>query len=224
MRSIVSIGRCAVADAGAVTFGNGTTGITGGAAVPLLGPFARRLARERARRARRRTSVAAMSCAGVLHGHSSRVLAALHELDVHTPNRSELPIIEVPLRDHTRIDAVGRLLFERGIYVTLAVYPLVPKAEVGFRIQLDGGQHRRRGRQSDRRPQRARAARRAVLGRRTRRGAPRPDAGGPPHDGARGETKPLAGRTCRCGRPIWPSVRCSRRSTCWCRRSRATRS
>ena len=64
------------------------------------------------------------------------MLDALHELDVYTPNRSELPIIEVPLRDHTRIDAVGRLLFERGIYVTLAVHPLVPKAEVGFRIQL----------------------------------------------------------------------------------------
>ena len=72
----------------------------------------------------------------VLHGHSSRVLAALRELDVSTPNRSGLPIIEIPLRDHSRIDAVGRLLFERGIYVTLAVHPLVPKADVGFRIQL----------------------------------------------------------------------------------------
>ena len=28
------------------------------------------------------------------------------------------------------------MLFDRGIYVTLAAYPLVPKAEVGFRIQL----------------------------------------------------------------------------------------
>ena len=72
----------------------------------------------------------------VLHSHSARVLDALRELDVYTPNRSGLPIIEVPVRNHTRIDAVGRLLFERGIYVTLAVHPLVPKAEVGFRIQL----------------------------------------------------------------------------------------
>ena len=31
---------------------------------------------------------------------------------------------------------VGRLLFDRGIYVTLAGFPLVPKADVGFRIQL----------------------------------------------------------------------------------------
>jgi 7-keto-8-aminopelargonate synthetase-like enzyme len=31
---------------------------------------------------------------------------------------------------------VGRFLFDRGIYVTLAAYPLVPRAQVGFRIQL----------------------------------------------------------------------------------------
>jgi 8-amino-7-oxononanoate synthase len=72
----------------------------------------------------------------ILHRHSARVLAALNELDVYTPNRSGLPIIEIPLRDHARIDEVGRLLFARGIYVTLAAYPLVPKAEVGFRVQL----------------------------------------------------------------------------------------
>ena len=55
---------------------------------------------------------------------------------IETPNRSGLPIIEVPLRDHVRIDAVGRFLFDHGVYVTLAAYPLVPKDEVGFRIQL----------------------------------------------------------------------------------------
>ena len=67
---------------------------------------------------------------------SDRVLTALRRLGVETPNRSGLPIIEVPLCDHRRIDAVGRFLFDRGIYVTLAAYPLVPKDEVGFRIQL----------------------------------------------------------------------------------------
>ena len=64
------------------------------------------------------------------------MLAALERLDVETPNRSGLPIIEIPLRHHERIDAVGRFLFERGVYVTLAAYPLVPKDEVGFRVQL----------------------------------------------------------------------------------------
>jgi 8-amino-7-oxononanoate synthase len=72
----------------------------------------------------------------VVHRHSARVLGTLRKLGVHTPNRSGLPIVEIPLRDHQRIDAVGRLLFERGIYVTLAAYPLVPKSEVGFRVQL----------------------------------------------------------------------------------------
>jgi 8-amino-7-oxononanoate synthase len=72
----------------------------------------------------------------VIHRHSARVLDALAACDVFTPNHSGLPIVEVPLVDHARIDAVGRFLFDRGIYVTLAAYPLVPKAEVGFRIQL----------------------------------------------------------------------------------------
>lgn len=72
----------------------------------------------------------------VVHGHTQRVLDAARELGVHTPNHSGLPIVEFPVREHARIDSVGRLLFERGIYVTLAAYPLVPKAEVGFRVQL----------------------------------------------------------------------------------------
>ncbi|HTU79359.1 MAG TPA: pyridoxal phosphate-dependent aminotransferase family protein [Solirubrobacteraceae bacterium] len=72
----------------------------------------------------------------VVHRHTARVLGALAELDVHTPNRSQLPIVEIPLRDHERVAEVGRMLFARGVYVTLAAYPLVPKAEVGFRVQL----------------------------------------------------------------------------------------
>ena len=67
---------------------------------------------------------------------TSRVLDSLDRLGIHTPNRSGFPIVEIPLRDHLRIDAVGRILFDRGIYATLAAYPLVPKHEVGFRVQL----------------------------------------------------------------------------------------
>jgi 8-amino-7-oxononanoate synthase len=73
---------------------------------------------------------------GVLYGHTRRVLDCVDSLGVHTPNRSGFPIVEIPLRDHRRIDSVGRMLFDRGVYVTLAAFPLVPKAEVGFRIQL----------------------------------------------------------------------------------------
>jgi 8-amino-7-oxononanoate synthase len=55
---------------------------------------------------------------------------------VHTPNRSGFPVIEVPLERDKDIDAVGRFLFDNGIYATLAAYPLVPRREVGFRIQI----------------------------------------------------------------------------------------
>jgi 8-amino-7-oxononanoate synthase len=64
------------------------------------------------------------------------VLAALDELEISTPNTSGYPIIEIPLADHDQIDEVGRFLFDHGIYVTMAAYPLVPKDEVGFRIQI----------------------------------------------------------------------------------------
>ncbi len=65
-----------------------------------------------------------------------RVLTALDDLGIRTPNRSGFPIIEVSLADNDEIDEVGRYLFERGIYLTMAAYPLVPKDEVGFRIQI----------------------------------------------------------------------------------------
>ena len=67
---------------------------------------------------------------------TARVLECLDRLGVHTPNISGFPIIEVPLERHEDVDAVGRFLFDKGIYVTLAAYPLVPKNEVGFRIQI----------------------------------------------------------------------------------------
>ena len=67
---------------------------------------------------------------------TKRVLDRLRELDIYTPNRSGYPLIEIPLARHEDIDVVGRYLFDRGIYVTMAAYPLVPKDEVGFRIQI----------------------------------------------------------------------------------------
>jgi len=67
---------------------------------------------------------------------TNAVLECLDRLGVHTPNHSGFPIIEVPLARHEDVDSVGRFLFENGIYVTLAAYPLVPRDEVGFRIQV----------------------------------------------------------------------------------------
>jgi 8-amino-7-oxononanoate synthase len=71
-----------------------------------------------------------------LYAKTKRVLDALETLDVYTPNTDGFPIIEVPLGQAEQIGDVGEFLFDRGIYVTLAAYPLVPRAEVGFRIQL----------------------------------------------------------------------------------------
>ena len=67
---------------------------------------------------------------------TEQVLACLNQIGARTPNVSGFPIVEVPLARHEDIDAVGRFLFENGIYVTLAAYPLVPKDEVGVRIQV----------------------------------------------------------------------------------------
>ena len=71
-----------------------------------------------------------------LWAKTQRVLECLDRLGVRTPNRHGLPIVEVPLAHAEQIGDVGKFLFENGIYVTLAAYPLVPRSEVGFRIQL----------------------------------------------------------------------------------------
>lgn len=71
-----------------------------------------------------------------LYRKTIRVLDRVAELGLLTLNSSGFPIIELPLGERDDIDAVGRFLFDRGIYVTLAAYPLVPKSQVGFRVQV----------------------------------------------------------------------------------------
>jgi len=71
-----------------------------------------------------------------LYRKTGRVLDALAARGIATQNESGFPIIEVALDNADDIDEVGRFLFSRGIYVTLAAYPLVPRSEVGFRIQV----------------------------------------------------------------------------------------
>ena len=73
---------------------------------------------------------------GKLHHLTWRVLDRIAELGIATPNQSGFPLIEVPLADPDTVDDVGNMLFDRGIYATMAVYPLVPRDEVGFRLQL----------------------------------------------------------------------------------------
>lgn len=71
-----------------------------------------------------------------LWAKTDRVLRALDALGIYTPNHSGFPIIEVPLANPDDIGALGRFLFAHGVYATLAAYPLVPRQEVGFRLQL----------------------------------------------------------------------------------------
>ena len=67
---------------------------------------------------------------------TSMLLDHLEKLGVATSNTSGFPLVELALADPEDQHAVGRHLFDRGIYVTLAPYPVVPRDEVGFRVQL----------------------------------------------------------------------------------------
>ena len=71
-----------------------------------------------------------------LYRKSMKVLDHVRALGVYTPNVGNTPVIELPLAAGKDIDAVGKLLWDRGIYVTLAAYPLVPRDQVGFRAQV----------------------------------------------------------------------------------------
>jgi 8-amino-7-oxononanoate synthase len=71
-----------------------------------------------------------------LYRKSMKVLDHVRALGVFTPNTGDTPVIELPLAAGEDIDVVGKLLWDRGIYVTLAAYPLVPRDQVGFRAQV----------------------------------------------------------------------------------------
>jgi 8-amino-7-oxononanoate synthase len=72
----------------------------------------------------------------VLWHRTRTLLDHLDKLGIATTNTSGLPLVELAVADPSDLDAVGRHLFDRGIYVTLAPYPVVPRQEAGFRIQL----------------------------------------------------------------------------------------
>jgi 8-amino-7-oxononanoate synthase len=72
----------------------------------------------------------------LLWQRTRRILDHLDKLGAFTLNRSGFPIVEVPLADPDDLARAGRFLLDRGIYVTLAFYPGVPRQEVGFRIQV----------------------------------------------------------------------------------------
>jgi 7-keto-8-aminopelargonate synthetase-like enzyme len=71
-----------------------------------------------------------------LYRMTRTVLDELTVMGVHTPNHTGTPVIEVPLANSDQLATVADALWRDGIYVTLAAYPLVPRDQVGFRIQL----------------------------------------------------------------------------------------
>jgi 8-amino-7-oxononanoate synthase len=73
---------------------------------------------------------------GRLHALTARVLDRVRALGLATPNTSGTPIVELPLAGGRDLGEVAQELWRRGVYVTLAAYPLVPRADVGLRVQL----------------------------------------------------------------------------------------
>jgi 8-amino-7-oxononanoate synthase len=71
-----------------------------------------------------------------LYRKTMKVLDHVRALGVYTPNTGSTPIIELPLAAGQDIQQIGQVLWDRGIYVTLAAYPLVPRDQVGFRVQV----------------------------------------------------------------------------------------
>jgi 7-keto-8-aminopelargonate synthetase-like enzyme len=56
----------------------------------------------------------------VLWQRTRALLEHLEKLGIATSNTSGLPLVELAVADPADLDAVGRHLFDRGIYVTLA--------------------------------------------------------------------------------------------------------
>lgn len=71
-----------------------------------------------------------------LYRKTQRVLTGARALGLPLINTSGTPIIEIPLGSPAVADPVNDHLFERGIFVTPAPYPVVPRDQVGFRLQL----------------------------------------------------------------------------------------
>jgi 8-amino-7-oxononanoate synthase len=67
---------------------------------------------------------------------TARVLERVRALGLATPNTSGTPIVELPVAAGRELSEVASELWRRGIYVTLAAYPLVSRADVGLRVQL----------------------------------------------------------------------------------------
>lgn len=71
-----------------------------------------------------------------LYELTAQVLDGVRDLGLRTLNTSGFPIIELPLTDPTCVDSLGRFLYDHGVYITAAPFPVVPRDQVGARIQV----------------------------------------------------------------------------------------
>jgi 8-amino-7-oxononanoate synthase len=67
---------------------------------------------------------------------TGRVLDHVAALGLVTPYTTGTPIVELPVAAEADLSIVAAALWDRGVYLTLAAYPLVPRAQVGVRVQL----------------------------------------------------------------------------------------
>jgi len=70
-----------------------------------------------------------------LHRLTARVLDHVRDLGLATPNTTGTPIVEIPAAPGQDLARLAQDLWQRGVYVTIAAYPLVPRAETGIRVQ-----------------------------------------------------------------------------------------
>jgi 8-amino-7-oxononanoate synthase len=71
-----------------------------------------------------------------LYRLTKRLLDNVRALGVVTLNTDDTPIVELPIAADRDLVDVARDLWHRGLFVTLAPYPGVPRDKVGFRIQV----------------------------------------------------------------------------------------
>lgn len=64
-----------------------------------------------------------------LHAQSTRIYSAYVESGVQTDNDNQFPILSAYVGSNENVIQGGKALFDRGVYVTLQGYPLVPRGK-----------------------------------------------------------------------------------------------
>ena len=71
-----------------------------------------------------------------LYDLSKRFEQGIDQLGLRNENHTGFPVYRLTMQAAEQVHFVGQFLYDHGLYVTLAPYPLVPRHEAGFRIQL----------------------------------------------------------------------------------------